>query len=425
MYPAGLSWLTETVSATLTTALVIRVTPADQEGSTMTEMQSVATLTTDERDRRYRVLRTSMAERGIDAAIATRSNSRYLTGGLPGELHAVLPANSDALPTAFINSRYLSDMPVQVLLDAQQWITDIRPAGDMSVLADCLRAVVAPTGTIAFDAGISHLFYEQLRQAFPGVQFVDASDVFADARAVKSEEEVRLIERAGDVFQAAIDAVHRVARPGHSGAFLVQQGIRAMWEAGGDMNTTFSLSLGPVPKQNPAIAALSLHRTVNPGDMLTLTGHAMVGGYAAHSDQEISVGRPTMLHQEMFDAVVSVRERVLAHVKPGVRHSELENVYREAVAQTGFRASPHSQIHQFGMDVPEHPGTRFAVPDADGNSGRRRDFILVSGMVYSISPTLLAPDGEDTILGGTSLVVTEDGHRPLETRPVEMLVVDA
>jgi Xaa-Pro dipeptidase len=390
----------------------------------MTEIQSVATLTTDERDRRYRVLRKYMEERGIDAVIATRSNSRYLTGGLPGEMHAVLPANSDASPTALINSRYLSDMPVQVLLDAQEWITDIRPAGDMSVLAECLRAVVPSTGTIAFDAGISHLFFEQLRSTFPVAQFVDASDIFADARAVKSEEELRLIERAGEVFRAAIYAVHRVAQPGHSGAFLVQQGIRAMWEAGGDINTSFSLSFGAVPKQNPAIAALCLRRTVEPGDMLTLTGHAMVGGYAAHSDQEISIGQPLSLHKEMFEAVVSVRERVLAHIRPGVRHSELGQVYREAVAETGFCASPHSQIHQFGMDVPEHPGTRFAVPGGGGNSGRRSDFTLVSGMVYSISPTLLAPSGEDTILGGTSLVVTEDGYRSLEARAVELLVVD-
>lgn len=391
----------------------------------MTETKSVATLTTDERDRRYRVLGKDLAERGIDAAIATGSNSRYLTGGLPGEFHTVLPVNSDSPPTAFINSRYLSDLPVQVLRDAQEWITDIRPAGDRDQLAECLRAATSTAGTIAFDAGVSHVFYQQVRQAFPDARLVDASDAFADARAVKSEEELRLIERAGGVFQAAIEAVRRVARPGCRGAWLVQQGIRAMWEAGGDMNTSFSLSFGPIPKQNPAIAHLCLSRTVQPGDLLTLTGHAKVGGYAAHSDQEISIGPASPLHREMFEAVVSVRERVLAQVRPGVRHSELVEVYREAVAQTGFRASPHSQIHQFGMDVPEHPGSRFAVPGGGGSSPRRRDFTLVSGMVYSISPTLLAPAGEDTILGGTSLVVTEDGHRSLETRPVALLVTDA
>ena len=41
--------------------------------------------------------------------------------------------------------------------------------------------------------------------------------------------------------------------------------------------------------------------------------------------------------------------------------------------------------------------------------GSRGNFALRAGMIYSISPTLVAADSEDTLLGGTSLVVTEDG----------------
>jgi hypothetical protein len=44
-------------------------------------------------------------------------------------------------------------------------------------------------------------------------------------------------------------------------------------------------------------------------------------------------------------------------------------------------------------------------------------------MIYSISPTLLAPAGDDTLLGGTSLVVTDTGYRELGDRKVEMLIV--
>ncbi len=54
--------------------------------------------------------------------------------------------------------------------------------------------------------------------------------------------------------------------------------------------------------------------------------------------------------------------------------------------------------------------------------GSAGNFTIASGMIYSISPTLLGKGGEGTLLGGTSLVVTENGHRELGDRKVELLV---
>ena len=54
--------------------------------------------------------------------------------------------------------------------------------------------------------------------------------------------------------------------------------------------------------------------------------------------------------------------------------------------------------------------------------GSRGNFALQPGMIYSISPTLVAPDSDDTLLGGTSLVITENGYRNLGERKVELLV---
>jgi hypothetical protein len=73
-------------------------------------------------------------------------------------------------------------------------------------------------------------------------------------------------------------------------------------------------------------------------------------------------------------------------------------------------------MHQYGIDVPEFPGPAFKAP------GGPRNFTLAPGMIYSISPTLVAPDSDDTLLGGTSLVVTETGYRELGDRKVELLV---
>jgi len=85
------------------------------------------------------------------------------------------------------------------------------------------------------------------------------------------------------------------------------------------------------------------------------------------------------------------------------------------------------------MDWPRRsgPGTGlplvsalFKVADAKGGKGLGSggNFVLKSGMVYSISPTVVANGGEEAVLSGTSLVVTENGQRELGNRKLELLV---
>src|SRR4029077_13971477 len=128
-------------------------------------------------------------------------------------------------------------------------------------------------------------------------------------------EEIAMIERANLLFDLAVERIHRVARPGMRGAEVIQEGIKAMWESGGALDSTLGFNFGPVPKQNPILGAICLDRQIQAGDIGTLTAHAEYSHYAGHSDQEISFGDPKPAHKHMFDAVLHVRDEVLKHVK--------------------------------------------------------------------------------------------------------------
>jgi hypothetical protein len=102
----------------------------------------------------------------------------------------------------------------------------------------------------------------------------------------------------------------------------------------------------------------------------------------------------------------------------------LVDVYEAACSETDFAVSEHSQIHLYGIDVPEFPGPAFKIPDTKGGDrlGGSGNFVLKSGMVFSISPTLCYEKTGDSLLGGTSLVVTKDGYRNFGDREVKLLV---
>jgi len=374
-----------------------------------------------ERERRYRTVRAALREKGVDAALVTGANLFYLSNGLPGERFGILPTNDEPIMVQ-LQGRFLADISPDVLADAQEWVKDIRASNDAGPLIDRLRELHLENGTIGINHtgglfGIGHGVYSEIANALPNAKLVDVTDVFANLRTIKSEEEIAMIDRANLLFDLAIERIQQVVRPGMTGAQAVQEGIKAMWEAGGDTESTLGMGFGKVPKQTPIIAHLSMDRVIEPGDIGTLTSHSCYHGYCGHSDQEIVFGaEPTKMHGEMFQAVLHVRDQVLKEIKPGASHADLQAAYEKACAETGFLSSPHSQMHQYGIDVPEFPGPKFL-------EGRRgRDWPLVPGMIYSISPTLVAHNGEDTLLGGTSLVITETGYRDLGDRKVEMLV---
>jgi len=373
------------------------------------------TISLPERDHRYAAVRERLRERGVDCVVVSRTNLFYLTNGIPGERTGLLPTADLPIMVA-INSRHLADIPASVVAESQDWVKDVRPGNDASPIIDRVKELRLEKGTIGIiESDIGQAFYAQLRSALPEASIVDIGDIFLDLRTIKSAEEVAMIEQANRVFDAGIDGVFEAARPGMLGVNVVQEGIRSMWAAGGDLDSSFGFNFGSVPKQNPVLVHLSMNRRIQPGDIGTLTAHAEYGHYAGHSDQEISFGEPKPMHRQMFDAVLQVRDEVLRKVRAGVTHNDLQKAYQEACRQTGFRSSTHSQMHQYGIDVPEFPGPAFK---ADGP----RNFVLTPGMIYSISPTLVAPDSDDTLLGGTSLVVTDTGYRELGERKVELLV---
>jgi Xaa-Pro aminopeptidase len=380
-------------------------------------------LSASERDRRYALLREALRDRGVDCAVVCASNLFYLTNGILGERLGLLP--TEALPpTVTLHWRNLVDIPDDALREIQRWVEDLREGNDASALIERIRELRLEQGVIGLglapvlgQGGLNHIFYAELAAAFPSARFVDVSDIFLNVRAIKSDEEVALIEQANRLFDTAVREVRDRVRPGMMGVKIIHEGTRAMWDAGGDLGSTLVASCGPIAIRQHIVQELSLGRVIQPGDVAILTGLARYGGYAGHSDQEICFGLPSPLQQEMVEAVRFLSDSVLKHVRPGAKHGDLGAAYRDAVAETGFRPTGATDLHSYGLDVPERP----TVEGAPWND--RSDYELQPGMVYSISPAVMAPN-DDVMIGGTSVVVTAGGYRTLGDRKIELLSIE-
>jgi len=128
-------------------------------------IQNGPTLSVKERDRRYSSIRQRLREKGADCAVVAGSNLFYLSNGVKGELFGILPAD-DKLLTVIVNRRHLIDISPRVLLDAQDWVSDVKPGSDASAVVEKLkelhlekaRSDSRAGSTIAFTAGFSPRF---------------------------------------------------------------------------------------------------------------------------------------------------------------------------------------------------------------------------------------------------------------------------
>ncbi len=379
-----------------------------------------------ERNRRYATIRSRMKERGIGALILGGSNLTYLSNGLPGELFGILPADEGEEFTSILIWRYLVDIPANTLRDAQDWVVDYRGAKNPNVqIVERIKELKLESGTVAYAGRFGHSGYNFIMKQLPSLKIVDASDILDDVRTIKSDEEIALIDHANSLFNLAVEAIHHKARPGMLGREVVQIGLNAMFDAGADHDSGFSLNFGPNPKQNPVLAWICLDRKIQEGDVATLTSHPHFRHYAGHTDQEIIFGSPSQLHLRMFDSVKKVHAAVVSRIRDGATQRELIETYETACSGTGFMTCEHSQIHQYGIEVPEFPGPAFKAVDPKGGKGlgSAGNFTLKTGMIYSISPVLIDAATEDLILGGTTMAVTDSGFRELGKRPVELLII--
>ena len=376
-----------------------------------------------ERDRRFNAIRDALREADLKGLIVTGSNLLYLSNGIWGEMCGVLPLDENEEFEVILPWRYLVDLDAQIVTESQDWVKKVSSGRSMSApLVERVKGLGLAGARVGFAGELSQQTYAFLMKAMPSLQLVDASTILDNIRTIKSPEEIVLIDKANEVFNAAITRICEVVRPGMLGRRAIEIGRQAMWDAGGDLDSTFTFNFGAVPAQNPLLANITLNMPIKDGDVATLTAHAHYHHYAGHSDQEIVFGLPKQRHIKMFDAVKKVRNGVLETVRAGITNRDLHNAYNTACGTTAFLTSEHSQMHQYGIDVPEFPGPSFRIPEQGKPLAGGGNFTLQSGMVFSISPTLADEETGELLLGGTSLVVTDKGYTELGARPVELLV---
>jgi Xaa-Pro dipeptidase len=196
----------------------------------MRKVVELPRLSRSERERRWALVRGRMQERGLEAIVlwgwATMwdfytANARYLcpVGGNAEFNVLVFPASGE--PTCFVQ------MPtfVEGWCSAQDLVGDIRARGGTwaDTVAKRITELGLGNGNIGMDglAGpldpdgwLPHSVYVRLRELLPQARLVDIGDMLEQVRAIKSAEEIDMLDRAAGLGDLMLQACRESARPG-------------------------------------------------------------------------------------------------------------------------------------------------------------------------------------------------------------------
>lgn len=173
-----------------------------------------------ERARRYSALRAAMEQQGIDALVISSRGDEFVRGRVQyvsdifqwaGWGFVVLPMAGDAV--------FIVD-PLQGTGYATMggWLDDYRttqdPGAEVGRILGDLGMSAGTIGIVGLADITAVAHHEQLKSALPGASLRDATDLFDDVRAIKSDEEVENIRETGRILRTVFQALEAEIRPG-------------------------------------------------------------------------------------------------------------------------------------------------------------------------------------------------------------------
>jgi Xaa-Pro aminopeptidase len=228
--------------------------------------------------------------------------------------------------------------------------------------ADCALPVLKKHGyrTIGLvgPGSMPHAFVTRLKDGLRGVNFVDATDFVDRLKALKSAEEVGLIQRCCEMQDAIFAKVVRSIKPGmrdidvtalaqHEGQVLgSEQGI-------------FLGNSAPVGQRAPFAPRHMQGRTLKAGDHLVLLiENNGPGGFFAEIARTLVLGKASNELIDGFEAMKEAQVHTLSMMKPGASCRDIAIAHDAYMRKRGLPPELRLYAHSQGYDMVERPMLR-------------------------------------------------------------------
>jgi Xaa-Pro aminopeptidase len=342
--------------------------------------------------KRLRKLRTSIAQKELDALLISQlENLRYLSG-LTGSGWLLISEGKAILAVDFL---YVEQAKVE---SAGFEIIQIKQE-----LHDWLPGLVSDLGwhKLGFEATpISYDSHRKLSEAIGtkqiNLELVPTTGMVEQLRSIKEPEELISITRAVELADAVFEEAKAIIRVGVTEreiAWEIEKGLRQK----GSEGVAFELIVASGP--NSALPhARPTDKAICSGEPVLIDMGARINGYCSDLSRTLFLGGPNKTFQEIYHIVLRAQAAAMEGIKSGMAASQADRLARTVIEQAGYGdAFGHGLGHGVGLAIHEFP--RLGLTSSDS---------LGAGMVFTLEPGIyLAGQGGVRI---EDMAVLEDGR---------------
>lgn len=256
----------------------------------------------------------------------------------------------------------------------------------------CLHPFAPYTAEISPDFEL----FKKVGEHIPGVAIEDRTQLLPAMRAVKSPNELALIERAVAVTAAGFAESLRLIQPSVSEKEIA------------DLLTAIFREHGAEPAYSPVVGSgvngtvlhyLENSGVVKDGDLIVIDYAAAYGGYASDVTRTLPAGGTFAGEQRrVYEIVLDAQQAAIEAARPGATITDIDAAARTVIDNAGYADYfIHGIGHHLGIEVHD------VLPDGP----------LQPGMVLTIEPGVYFPDRGFGVRIEDDILITETGNRDL------------
>jgi len=340
----------------------------------------------------------------LDALFVAPGKSLYYFTGVhwwPSErlLGLMIPQKGEPLVVCpgFEEARFREQLRIPA--EVRVWQEDQSPTG---LLASAMADRGLRTGRIGVEEATMFTFYDHLRQAAPGFEFVSADSLTITCRGVKSAHELELMRLACEATCEVYRATFAALKEGMS-----QQEISALAEAGYTKMGLHGDAMVLIAESSALPHGSIKPQTLREGQIVMIDDGCTVEGYCSDVTRTGVFGKPTEKMQRTFEIVRKAQDAALDAARKGRFSGTVDDAARGVISAGGYgpdyKYFMHRLGHGIGLDGHEHP---YLV--------RGSKTILQAGMTFSNEPGIYIP-GEFGIRCEDLMVISDEGPAQLLT----------
>ncbi|MDO4179551.1 MAG: Xaa-Pro peptidase family protein [Phascolarctobacterium sp.] len=360
---------------------------------------------------RYGQLQKSMVEQDIDCVVIFNSpNLYYMTGYAPkrDERFQVVFVPQKGAPILAVPKMYYVDSCVKCnVSDQRTWIDGDDMVGYVSSIT---KELGVTNGKIAIDDSLEYRTLHLIMQACPGAKFSLGSNLFTLLRMKKSEDEIAMMIKSGELSDQAVQLViDEISLGSRKSEAELKTWIEYWYQMQG-MTDGFS-NLIAFGEGTGSAHHVCNDKVCRPGDAIYLD---LGGGYKHYwSDitRSFHMGKPSDEYVSVYNHVREAQARAFAAIKPGVRACDVHMVawnYLDSVGLSQY--FPHRTGHGVGMEGHELP-----------NLSKDNTLILEPGMTFSCEPGVY--NGRFGVRIEDTVCVTETGAMSFNHYTKDLIVL--